>query len=70
MRVFLQPPSDRSRVCLRWKFHDVDIDLLDDGHPTCAMTLQYLVELLERETSAGLHEKARWLRSTDHHAAC
>jgi hypothetical protein len=53
---------------LGWKFNDVDIDLLDDGHPTCAMNAKDLVELLQREAGPRLHEKPGWFRRGDRYA--
>ena len=69
MRILFERSRHSVRIGLRRKFYDMHIDLLDDGHPTCAMSAEDLVQLLERQTRARLHEEPGWLGSSDRHAA-
>jgi hypothetical protein len=69
MGVLLQRPSDSSRVCLRRKFNHVDIDLLDDGHPTCTVNAKNLVEFFQWKTGTRLHKEPGWLRTSERYAA-
>ena len=70
MWILLERSHHSLRIRLRRKFYDMHIDLLDDGHPTCAMSPQDLVELLHWKAGARLHEQPRWIGSSDRHAAC